>query len=40
MFFVYLFAVAYVIGSVWATYAIMKGSIEADNEFLNAHNTK
>ncbi|MFB3160046.1 hypothetical protein ABLO26_01585 [Neobacillus sp. 179-J 1A1 HS] len=40
MFFAYLFVFAYIIGSVWVTYAIMKGSIEADVDFLKVHNTK
>lgn len=33
MFVAYLAAIAYVIGSIWATFAIVKGCIEADNNF-------
>ncbi|MFB5195432.1 hypothetical protein ACE198_11015 [Neobacillus sp. KR4-4] len=40
MFFAYLFSFGYIIGSVWATYAIIKGCIEADDEFIEVPATK
>lgn len=40
MFVAYLFTFAYIIGSVWATYAILKGCLDADNDFMKGHNTK
>jgi hypothetical protein len=39
MFFAYLFASAYCIGSIWATLAIIKGCVKGDDEFLKNHNT-
>jgi hypothetical protein len=40
LFFAYLFAIAYVIASTWATQAIIKGTLNADEEFLEIHNVK
>ncbi|MGM0899703.1 MAG: hypothetical protein ACQEXB_01085 [Bacillota bacterium] len=36
MFVAYLFAIAYTLGSVWASQAIVKGCERADDEFLKS----
>ncbi|MEH7014470.1 hypothetical protein V7087_27285 [Neobacillus niacini] len=40
MFFAYLFVTVYIVGSTWATQAIIKGTQNADEEFLKIHNVK